>query len=135
MQTLKRQTKRNHIPCGRMFLGGEERGTSPATAVGQSNSRIQEAGMTGGGNPRQQQPRLDRKPAEMPRLQANSEAGWRAREKQMGGSPEESQHIGHLKSRRVDYYKQWLLVYHVELTLDMCTRQTESPTYVLFCPS
>jgi len=28
----------------------------------------------------------------MPRLQANSEAGWRAQEKQMGGSPEESQH-------------------------------------------
>lgn len=60
-QTLKRQMKRNHIPCGRMFLGGEERGTSPATAVGQSNSRILEAGMIGGGNPRQQQPRLDRK--------------------------------------------------------------------------
>jgi len=44
-----------------MFLGGEERGTSPTTAVGQGNSRIQEAGMIAGGNPRQEQPRLDRK--------------------------------------------------------------------------
>lgn len=73
--------------------------------------------------------------AEMPRLQANSEAGWRAREKQMGGSPEESQHTGHLKSGRVGYYKQRLLACHVGLPLEMGTRQTESSPYVLFCPS
>ncbi|XP_073770101.1 MORN repeat-containing protein 5 isoform X5 [Danio rerio] len=34
-QTLKRHAKRNHVPCGRMFLGGEERGTSPTTVVEQ----------------------------------------------------------------------------------------------------
>lgn len=39
--SAQRQMKRNHIPIGRMFLGGQERGTSPATAVGQRNSRIQ----------------------------------------------------------------------------------------------
>lgn len=49
------------LPCRRMFLGEEERGTSPTTAVGQRNSRILETGMTGGGKPTRQQPRLDRK--------------------------------------------------------------------------
>ncbi len=134
-QTLKRQTKRNHVPCGRMFLGGEERETSPTTAVGQRNSRIQEVGMMGVAVLGSSSPGWTGRSAEMPRLLANSEAGWRAREKQMGGSPEESQHTGHLKSGRVGYYKQRLLACHVGLPLEMGTRQTESPPYVLFCPS
>ncbi len=122
------------FPCGRMFLGGEERRTSPTTAVGQRNSRIQAVGMMGVAVLGSSSPGWRGRPAEIPRLQANSEAGWRAQEKQMRGSPEESQHIGHLKSGRVGYYKQRLLACHVGLPLRMGTRQSESPPYILFCP-